>query len=314
MKDGIIVTILNQVDKISTDFVFNGYHNLVASYSSAIVGLVILSIIIFGYMVLQGVITLSLAEVSKRALLMGFVLTVVLHWEVFAVYIYNFFAKAPNEIAMHIVQSIPGTHYSDQSSINSAMQQAWSDGMHFAAAVWERGGNFNWTPYLWSAILFLITTLMVVVALIELIVAKFGLAIYLVLAPLILPLLLFNATRQAVFDGWVRHLVTFAFIPIFVMSAIALGLLLMSTSSNDIQSVVNADKVTITEIAPYLVYSLICIGLLLKATQMASSLAGGFASSLSHHAIHTTKTIVTKATDTFKTLPRANNQTNHYRG
>lgn len=273
---GMIVGLLNNMDKLSHTFVFQGYQNLVSAYKPAIEGSVLLSIIVFGYGSLTGWISLSLQEVSKRALLIGFILSFALNWGHFSQFIYTLFTAAPNEIASHLVQSIPGNPFTSAGGVNEALQEAWYDLMVFFDAIWDRGSLSSPMPYLWAIMLVAIGLILLAIALIELVIAKFGLAIYLVLAPLIIPMLLFKATKEVLFDGWLRHLVSFAFIPLFITSALTLGLMLMAESDSAIKVAIATDQLTITAIAPHLISSLICIGLMLKATAMAASAAGGF--------------------------------------
>lgn len=273
---GMIVGLLNKMDSLSHSFVFQGYQNLVASYTHAIQGLVLLAVMVFGYASLTGWISLSLAETSKRALLIGFVLSFALNWGHFSEFVYKLFTLAPNEIASHLVQAIPGNPFTNTGGVNQALQEAWYDVVSFVSAIWDRGSLSSPMPYVWAILLLLVGLILLAIALIELVIAKFGLAIYLVLAPLMIPMLLFKATKEILFDGWLRHLVGFAFMPIFITSALTLGLLLMSESDAAIKEAIASDQLTMTAIAPHLISSLICIGLLLKATAMAAGIAGSF--------------------------------------
>lgn len=272
----MIVELLDKVDRISQQFVFNGYQQLADTYAPAIYGLVALCVIVYGYAVAQGWVSLSLAETSKRLLTVGFVISLALDWGIFSKYVYNLFTNAPNEISSILIKAIPNSHYSDVSGINSALQQAWYDGISFVAALWDRGDWHHWFPFFWAIVIFLLVLLLVGISLIELIVAKFGLAIFLVIAPLTIPMVLFKATKEVIFDGWLKHLVAFAFVPIFVTSSLALGLTLLSDSVIDIQKAISADILTITATAPYVIYIFVCIGLVVKATHMAASIANGF--------------------------------------
>jgi type IV secretion system protein VirB6 len=140
----------------------------------------------------------------------------------------------------------------------------------------------SWTnipPFFCAIFIFVAVVILVGIALIELIVAKFGLAIFLVLAPLAIPTFLFKATKEMIGDGWLKHLITFAFIPIFITSAMALGLMLMVHVDDQMKHSVQVGTLVFSDICPYLIYSIACIGLLFKAATMAANIAGGFASS-----------------------------------
>lgn len=277
----MIVEILNQVDTITQEFVFNGYQGLVSAYKPAIFGLVILAIIVFGYALLHGFVEMSMAELGKRILLIGFVLTFALNWGTFSSYVYDLCTKAPNQIATTLLQSIPNTPFHDQGGVNLALDKYWDSSMFIASQTFAKGGISHWSPFLIGFLMILLTFILAGIALVELIMAKFGLAIFMVLAPLIIPTLLFKATKEALFDGWVKHLITFALIPIFITAGLALGLLLMASVMNNLDSMVEAGTIpTMQQVAPYMLYSIATIGLLMKASVMAVSMAGGFALSM----------------------------------
>tara|TARA_R110000868_G_scaffold223437_1_gene475332 strand:- start:1106 stop:2053 length:948 start_codon:yes stop_codon:yes gene_type:complete len=277
----MIVELLEKTDAISTEFVLNGYQELANAYAPAIYGLVGLSVIIFGYATLQGWVNLSLPETSKRLLTIGFVLELALNWGSFSTYIYNVFTVIPSEVAVYLLRALPDSHYGSGSSVTAALDQVWTDGVGFSAAIWERGGLQHLFPFLWSFLVMVFIIVLVGIALVELVVAKFGLAIFLVLAPLMIPMMLFKATKEVLFDGWLKHMVTFAFIPIFVTAALVLCLSLLSDSVIDIQEAIKFDSVGLSSAAPYVMFLFICVGLVIKAVHMAASIANGFSVGMS---------------------------------
>lgn len=278
----LIIDTLSQVDSITTQFVFDGYQNLVTTYSSAIYGLVALSVITFGYASLQGWVNLSLQEIGKRTLIIGFVLTFAMHWGKFSDDIYSLLEKAPDQIVSHIVTAIPGME--NKAKTEEALQEAFSEGMNFVKATWDRGSATNLAPFWWSMLLFILLMLLVGIALIELCFAKFGLAIFLVMAPLIIPCFLFESTKGIIFDGWIKHLVTFSLMPIFIITTLSLGLMLMSSSGATITHDIQNDLLTFEDLVPYELYGLITIGLLINASLMAASMAGGMSMGISQWA------------------------------
>ena len=277
---GMLVSLLETTDKITQDFIFHGYANLVTTYKTAIFALVGLSITAFGYAIVNGWVQLSLAELSKRVLLIGFCIAFSIHWDFFSKFIYTFLSKGPNDIALHLVRAIPGSHYGNQTSINSALQQAFYDGISFGQSAWDRGSWSNELPWVWAALIWLVTYCFAGIALLELITAKFGLAILLVLSPLIFPTMLFPASKAMLFNHWTRHLLGFALVPIFVMSAITLSLMLISQSVDTLQEAIKNNQLTLTQPVAYVLCSIVNIGLIKKSAYLAVSLAAGFSMSV----------------------------------
>ncbi len=280
---GMITSLIQTTDNISNQFIFAGYSSLAQTYSSAVYGLVGLAISFFGYAIVCGWVSLSMAEVSKRLLLICFVVSLALHWDFFSEYVYNFFTNAPDQIASHIISAIPGTKVTDQDTVYNALQQAFYDGISFGNATWEHGSiPGNCLPYLFAFFIYIFTFLIAAIAVVELIAAKLCMAIYLVLAPIIIPLLLFPATKSAVFDGWLKHIITCALIPIYTMSTIALSLMLMAAPTANVQSAINGDSLSLTNIGGYILGLIIVFCLLLIATYLAVNTAGGASTSLAN--------------------------------
>lgn len=280
---GMITSLIQTTDNITEQFIFAGYSSLVQSYSTAIYSLSCLAITFYGYAILNGWVLLSIAETTKRLLLISLVISLALHWDFFSEYVYNFFTNAPEQIASHIITAIPGSLVSDQTSVYNALQQAFYEGVGFGNASWEHGSiPSNCLPYLYAVIIYILTYLIAAICVVELIASKLVMAIYLVLAPIIIPLLLFPATKALVFDGWLRHLVTCALIPIYIMSTIALSLMLMAAPTSNVQSAISSDALTLTNIGGYILCLLVVLFLTLIATHMAISTAGGASTSIAY--------------------------------
>ncbi len=302
-NNGFIANLLSQVDSITNQFVFQGYQNLAAAFTPAITALIVLSVIILGYASLQGYVAISLREVSKRILTIGFILVFALDWGNFSSYIYNVFTQVPNEIASELLPTLQNNSVTDATSVNVSLQKALNDGFYFVKATWEQGSTSNVLPFLSSICMAGLLITWIGFALIELIVAKFGLAIYLVLAPVIIPLFLFQYTKNLIFEGWLKHLVIFSFIPIFITAAITLGLTLLQLISTDTQQAVTAHTLNLMSVVTYLIYSFICIGLIKKATWMASAIAHGFTTSASHYLDNTAALMKGQLVKSFSNKP-----------
>lgn len=297
---GMLVSLLETTDKITQDFIFDGYASLVSNYKTTIFALVGLSITAFGYAVVNGWVQLSLAELSKRVLIIGFSVAFAIHWDFFSKFIYIFLVEGPNAIALHLVQAIPSSHYGNQLSINNALQQAFYDGISFGQGAWDRGSWSNELPWVWAALIWLVTYCFSGIALLELITAKFGLAILLVLSPLIFPMMLFPASKAMLFNHWTRHLLGFALVPIFVMSSITLSLMLISQSVDILQIAIKNNQLTLTQPVAYVLCSIVNIGLVKKSAYLAVSLAAGFSMSVNDAADRISGWGIGKLSDSLK--------------
>ncbi|CAM4400345.1 MAG: hypothetical protein LEGION0398_MBIBDBAK_00229 [Legionellaceae bacterium] len=287
--DGMILNALTLVDSVCKDFVFRGYEAIVHTYTSAILGLATLTLAVFGYMSSLGYIKTPIPELITRSMKVGFILSFALINQYFANYIYNLVTIAPNEMAGTLIHAIPNANIGDVHTAGEALQKAFYETIRLGNAVAEEGSFHNMSPFLWGWFIKLIGIFLAVVALLELIVAKFGLAILLALTPLALAMLFFESTKSALFDGWLRHVIGFALTPLFVLCTIALILLMMSQSLVDMTHAVDADRLELKSFMPYILYGMIGIGMLYRASALASTIAGSISVSLSHHPHNATK-------------------------
>lgn len=280
---GFIEGLFNQIDTLIQHFILEGYQGLAHHFAPAITGLFVLFLVLIGYSVMLGLVELSLNYVAKQALIAGIVLMLALSWGSFAQTLYAAVTEVPNEAASAILSALPDPNYTSPHQATEALQQAWDQGMGYVKLVWKCGGKLNPLPYLWATVMVLLLVVLVAVALAELMVAKFLLALLLVLTPLMVPMYLFSSTRQLLFDGWLQNLVSYACIPLFVLVAMALGLLVLHQGALLIEQVVATPDsfLKLVDLAPYTLCLLLVILLMMKASQLAASLGRGVSHSTS---------------------------------
>lgn len=295
MADGIIIDMLNKIDTINQQFVFNGYHELVQSYRLSIVTLVVITIAIFGWAVTTGWVKLSIAELAKRGLVIGAVFGLALNWGTFATYGYNLITNGPDEIAMHLLKALPNSSYTSTGSLHGALQDVFNRGMVFSADMAKKSTITDWAPIVYGFIIFMVTQIVCALALIEIIAAKFGLAILLALAPVMIPTLLLPSTKQALFDGWLRLSLGFAFVSLFVVLTIALFLTLITVLLNELEQSFHYDSVTLATLGSYILCLLSGFGLFFVAPFMGSHLTGGLAMHASQHLSRSLQNIAAQA-------------------
>jgi len=124
-----------------------------------------------------------------------------------------------------------------------------------------------------------------------LVVAKVGLGILLALAPFMISMYFFDATRS-LFEGWLRQLLSFAIIPVLLFSLLGL---LLGVVQEFAGPVVNAAQESqplpsVAQVAPYLVVVVTAVLLTTQVVSWSSGIAGALALSVSPAAI--AKTIV----------------------
>lgn len=286
----IITGLLDQVDQITNTFTFNGYSALVNHFSTEIHLAISIYIAMLGWSVMNGWIDMSVSHLTKHVLKIAISFSLATHWDFFALFVYNVLTNAPNELSSILTQSLGGNLLSSAGSVNDALQHVFDQGMEMGVATWSNGGLNATSFYLYALLIWLATLLIVGIALLEFVVAKFGLALLLVLAPIFCLFLLWESTK-GLFETWMRFALSFALVPTFVTASLMLLLALLKNALNTMQNAITQGDYTLVHIAPFLLGSIVGIGLLLKAAGMASGIGGG----LVINVMHVARTFANKA-------------------
>ncbi|WP_017174340.1 type IV secretion system protein, partial [Xanthomonas phaseoli] len=130
-------------------------------------------------------------------------------------------------------------------------------------------------------VLFVLNCILFVLALVYMTIAKFGLAITMVLCPLFLGFLMFPETRQW-FMNWVSKMLTFCFMYILVIAIVRFGFLAFGDAIDVAGQAAQApspDLVTSEQTAQLVIVEGVLILFMLGVRGWASALAGGASSS-----------------------------------
>lgn len=278
---GIITGLINQVDQITKTFTFNGYAALVNSCKTEFHLAIVIYIAMLGWGVLNAWIEMPVSHLTKHVLKITIAFSLATHWDFFSLFIYNVLTNGPNELSSIITQSLGSASLSNSASINEALQNVFDQGMRIGVDTWSSGGINATSFYLYALLIWFSTLLVVGIALLEFVVAKFGLALLLVLAPIFCLLLLWESTK-GIFESWLRFALSFALVPTFVTAALMLLLALLQNALGTMQSAVNQGDYTLVHIAPFLLGAIVGVGLLLKTASLASHISGGLAVNVMH--------------------------------
>ena len=138
--------------------------------------------------------------------------------------------------------------------------------------IWGQGSWHDLGPYFTAALVWAFGYAMIVVAMLEIVLAKTMLAVLFTLAPLFISFTLFKATH-AYFDRWLGLVVGFAFLQIFVSAAIAVALSFDQWAVAGIYAS-KAFGLGLVGFVGVMVVGAMGVGLVLKAAQMAQAIGG----------------------------------------
>jgi type IV secretion system protein VirB6 len=219
-------------------------------------------------MSLQSWSQLTTGQAAKHALKVAIVLSIATHWDLFSTFMYTAFTNGPNELSAVLIQALGGDN---AGSVNNALQTAFNNGVAIGSRLWNAGG---FTVSLAAVAVWIANFFVAGIALLELAVAKLGLAITLVLAPIFAACLLWEGSK-GIFDRWLSTVLGFAFLPLVVSSTLLVVNVLIQEGIDQITSALSGTGAKFSCIAAFILGSIVSIGLLWKAGAIAANIASG---------------------------------------
>lgn len=271
---GVVQQLLTQCDQLTHHFVFNAYAALVSALAAPLALAITLSIALLGLSISQGWIKPEIGMFTKYGLRIGFVYAFAASWTVFSHYVYSGLTNGPGEITTVLISTLHVPFHG--SNVNDALQNALNMVNDISDGLWGLGGI---KPRLFSILAFALGLIMCGIALAEIIIAKISLAILLALAPLIIPMHLFESTRR-IFDKWMGASVGFALLPIFVIAALVFILSFAYSSMVTVHTAIKAGgNVTGSMLLPFFLVAFIGCCMLGGIAGLAKSIGGEVSSS-----------------------------------
>lgn len=224
-------------------------------------------VMLWGWMSLQGSIQEPVMHGIKRILMLALIFGVALRLWGYNVVVTETFYRAPDQLAASIVGA---------PSTISVIDQVWLDGNLVAEELLRKGsvlsGDFAY--YLAGFVVYLLVGLAVVYAAFLLALSKVGVALVLVLGPVFIVMLLFDATKRF-FESWLAQLANYGLIT--VLSLMASALLLSIVKAYAASAVATGGAVTIAESVRLCVSAVLVFLVMRQVPSIAAGLASGIA-------------------------------------
>ncbi|MGH1377106.1 MAG: type IV secretion system protein [Alphaproteobacteria bacterium] len=263
--------ILQNLDAIIQNFVQGSFNSLSAPMETLWSSMFIIFIAFYGYKVIingrfsphDGII-----HISKMLI----VLVLITSWTDFQMVIMKVVTDTPADIAGQVIHGASGGS-TNVGNLNTELGNFYESSMQVSSKIMKTGGNiFTRLSYSWAVWLATLALTAYALALIAL--SKIAVAVLLSVAPFFILMLIFAQTKT-LFEGWLRTLLNYAFIPLFVYALLALLLSLSTQALTEMQANVSATSSLINFIAPFLLISVIAVMLLAQVMNIASGIAGG---------------------------------------
>lgn len=268
--------ILN-VDNIISGFVEGSFGSLTGAVRTLWHLMFIVFIAIYGYKVMISN-RFSAPDIVWHCVRIIVLLIVATQWDAFLLFFYDMTTKLPADIAGQIMRAAAtnmGSLPADsQETANASLQTFFDKGMMITSRILEGAQWNNFGQYLYALAVWLGTVGVVGYATMLIVLGKLAVAILLAVGPLFILLLIFANTKN-LFEGWLRTLLNYAVIPIFVYALLSLILTIMDPPLSKLEAANAPDDSLISVVGPFLLTAFVSILLLAQVLNMAASVTGG---------------------------------------
>lgn len=270
-----IISLISKIDLVTQHFIATGFNSLGNYLQVPIATACTLLIILIGFGIMHGFVDMSVKTFSKIAYTIGGVNLFAFSWTWFNTYFIGLFLNVANEVSGFLIQGdtfhiplLPGTG----SGLTGALQTVLIESVKVGGWVMAQGGFTDWLPYFIGLTFMLSGTIVVGLAVVEVIVVKLYLAMLLAAAPFFICCYLFPQTK-GIFDGWLNQLKGFAIALILVGIGVGLCMFLMHwvVGGYFLQEAVN---VKLYSIVPLTIADTLCVILLIGVIPIAKQIGG----------------------------------------
>lgn len=262
--------IFGDVDALLSQYLIGTVSTLMDSLQPVALTCFAIYIAIFGYMHITNKIEQPVVDFARIIIKAGLITTFTLKVGVYTEYIVDFVMNTPAALTSLLTSESPGAAngYSSTAEVLDKLlgkgflvgKEAWD-----SASVWKNG----WGMYLVSTVFYAATVLLVTVAAILLLISQFALTILLILGPIFILLLLFGSTKN-LFTQWITSLMNYMMTYVITVLIVSLIFDILGSAFDHIDVAKGPAAA-----AQILIMSIIGAVILLQASNLGSSLAGG---------------------------------------
>lgn len=237
----------------------------------------IVFIAVFGYKVIVSG-KFAANDLIVNTLKIIVLLLIATEWDTFFLLVYNMATDLPSDVAGQIMagaaNASPGSVANDDASANLVLSQFYDRALIVVGQILEGAGWTDLGKYFHAAIVWLGAVALTGYAAMLIVLSKVAVAILLAVAPFFILLLIFANTRN-LFEGWLRTLINYAIIPVFVYALLALLLTIAEPPLQNLENNLSGDANTLSYIGPFFFMSVISVLLLMQIMNIAASITGG---------------------------------------
>lgn len=264
----LVNSLLSASDNVTDHFLSNTYPALASALSTPVILAATLYWVVYGYQVYAGKAGFATQDILVKAVTTALVLGT-LSWGGLASQIYHAFVGFMDGGAATLISGEPTAKLID-ALFNDVAKAANT----LMGAPWQAFGVI-----IEGAVLFLVNCILLLLAIVYMTIAKFGLAITMVLLPIFVAFLMWPQTRQW-FMNWLSKMLNFALIYILVMAIVRVGFDAFSgaiDAAKHAKSIGEWDKLNSDLVAQLIIVEGVLCLFMLQVKSWAAALSGGAA-------------------------------------
>lgn len=254
-----IADTMNLIDSAIASYAQNVFVNFGSSVSLMLQAMGLVGLAFIAINSLYQVVPIRLSEYLKWSVRYVVIFAVATSWSQFLPF-YKIVTDTPSAIGAQLLS------VTDAPDLNTALDKMVTGLFDFSETTQKEASLFGIS--LTAVLIWAVGALLACATIIVTGLGKIGLAMAVSLAPVFIPALMFNATRN-LFEGWVKFVLGFALIPVVsagVMGAIVgIGQGLVSQAGG---------ATTLNQAAGFLIVGLAAVFLMMKVPDMVGGLAG----------------------------------------
>ena len=283
MPDGAVASIIDDTEAATQAYVLNVWTTFDNTAGPLIIAVATISLAVIGYLLLTGQLGMRVSDLMPRLLRWAVIVTLLLNMPQLYDLAYRMVTAVPAAVAQFMLTQAPTGPTEDQ--VIGMIESVMDAGIKAAGRVWKDAGYFSLTPYIISSLLLLTALLLAIVATVLLVLSKLAVGILLAVGPFFLGLRLLDVGK-GLFEGWLRQLLTFALVPVFVYSLIALNFTILEESHLQLTAATQPGAlVTLTTVVPFVLVGIANLVLLTQVMSWSGGVGGGIALAVSAGAV-----------------------------
>lgn len=203
-------------DQLLNDYVLDSAEKLSTAIAPTAYAMLAIYFVLWGFSMIRNIIEEPVTDGLFRMLKVSLILGFALNSGRYAGDITGFFMQTPEAMAQVVVLDSSTDGASIGSTADALVQRTIDSG----TKIWDQAGvmNGNVGHYFVAILVMAFGFVLSAVAFMIFMFAKFGLVFLLALGPIFILMLMFGPTR-ALFEGWLRQLVTLALTMVFILAA-----------------------------------------------------------------------------------------------